>query len=309
MLEDRRRTGFRDLSAAVLGISASLDVALVLRETRRRARALPGARYGVIATIDEAGQPQDFVTSGLTPDEQRQMIEWPYAMRLFEHLRELPGPLRAPDLQATCGSLASPRTSYCRTRACRRQILVERAQGRSVLALLMQVAEVRPCEDVTGAREVSDLSPFIVARSLRSSSICRRCRPGPGLDLGDHLAPRESRTIRESAGMRWRAGCSELGRYAARRPARKAGPAAGRCGWTENARDARCRRRSTKCQHVTRNDHPYEVLGHVTYMPVVIRCVRVCRSTPFHEKATRSPTRVPGPVVSNAMALAVGVTV
>ena len=85
------------LSAAVLRISASLDVGAVLRETVDSTRALTGTRHGVIATIDEADQSREFVTSGLTVDEQRQMIGWPHARRFFEHLRDLPGPLRVPD--------------------------------------------------------------------------------------------------------------------------------------------------------------------------------------------------------------------
>ena len=99
------RERIASLSAAVLRISASLDVGAVLRETVDSARALTGARYGVITTIDEAGQPQEFVTSGLTVGEQRQMVRWPDAMRFFEHLRDLPGPLRVPDLQAYVRSL------------------------------------------------------------------------------------------------------------------------------------------------------------------------------------------------------------
>ena len=99
------RERIANLSAAVLRISASLDVGAVLRETVDSARALTGARYGVITTIDEAGQPQEFVTSGLTVDEQQQMMEWPDAIRFFEHLRDLPGPLRVPDLQAYVRSL------------------------------------------------------------------------------------------------------------------------------------------------------------------------------------------------------------
>ena len=49
--------------------SASLDVGAVLRETVDSARAPTGAPYGMIATIDEAGQLLEFVTSGLTVDE------------------------------------------------------------------------------------------------------------------------------------------------------------------------------------------------------------------------------------------------
>ena len=86
------------LSAAILRISASLDVMTVLQEVVDSARALTGARYGLIATVDAAGQPQDFVISGLTPDEQRELLRWPDGPRLFEHLRDLPGPLRLDDL-------------------------------------------------------------------------------------------------------------------------------------------------------------------------------------------------------------------
>ena len=86
------------LSAATLRISASLDVVTVLREVVDSARALTGARYGLIATVDAAGQPQDFVISGLTSDEQRELLQWPDGPRLFEHLRDLPGPLRLEDL-------------------------------------------------------------------------------------------------------------------------------------------------------------------------------------------------------------------
>ena len=99
------RERISSLSGAVLRISASLDVGTVLRETVHSARALTGARYGVITTIDEAGRPQDFVTSGFTADEQRQLEAWPHAMRFFEHLRDLPGPLRLPDLPAYLRSL------------------------------------------------------------------------------------------------------------------------------------------------------------------------------------------------------------
>ena len=43
------------MSAAILRISASLDLGTVLREVVDSARPLTRARYGIIATIDEAG--------------------------------------------------------------------------------------------------------------------------------------------------------------------------------------------------------------------------------------------------------------
>ena len=93
------------LSAAVLRISASLDVATVLQEVVDSARTLTGARYGVIVTVDDAGQPLDFVTSGFTPEEYEQLSGWPEGLRFFLHLRDVPGPLRLGDLHEYVRSL------------------------------------------------------------------------------------------------------------------------------------------------------------------------------------------------------------
>jgi len=93
------------LSAAVLRISASLDVATVLQEVVDSARTLTGARYGIIATVDDAGEVQDFVTSGFTSDEHDQLTSWPEGPRLFEHLRDRSGPLRLEDLHDHMRSL------------------------------------------------------------------------------------------------------------------------------------------------------------------------------------------------------------
>ena len=102
-MNDRDPTGPSDdrisrLSAAILRISQSLDLATVLEEVVESARALTGARLGVITTIDEQGEVQDFVTSGLSPEEHRKMVEWPDGRRLFEHLRDQAKPLRVADL-------------------------------------------------------------------------------------------------------------------------------------------------------------------------------------------------------------------
>ena len=56
------------LSAAILRISATLDLETVLAEVVESARRLTGARYGVIATVDETGAPtRESVFSGFTP--------------------------------------------------------------------------------------------------------------------------------------------------------------------------------------------------------------------------------------------------
>ena len=99
---NERLTG---LTGAMLRISASLDLETVLREVAQSARALTGARYGAIVTIDEKGEPQDFVTSGLTDDAHRALEGWSDGLRLFEHFRDLPGPLRLSDVRAYVRSL------------------------------------------------------------------------------------------------------------------------------------------------------------------------------------------------------------
>ena len=88
------------LGAAILRIGASLDLDTVLGEVVKSARALTGAAYGVIATVDEAGAPRDFVTSGFTEEGRRAMEEWPDGHRLFGRLHGLGAPLRLPDLDA-----------------------------------------------------------------------------------------------------------------------------------------------------------------------------------------------------------------
>ncbi|MXW66966.1 MAG: response regulator [Gemmatimonadales bacterium] len=86
------------LSAAILRINRSLDLATVFDEVVDSGRALTGARAGMITTIDERGELRDIVLRGLSPEEHREMLAWPDGERLFEHLRDLPAPLRVADL-------------------------------------------------------------------------------------------------------------------------------------------------------------------------------------------------------------------
>ena len=110
----RRRVA--TLNAAILRINASLDLDTVLDEVVESARALTGARWGVIATVDEAGAPLDFVFSGFTPEEQHALYTWPDHARLFEHFRGLPGPLRLEDLAAYVRALGiEPPPTFSRT--------------------------------------------------------------------------------------------------------------------------------------------------------------------------------------------------
>ena len=93
------------LNEAILRINGSLDLSTVLQQVVDSARALTGARCGVITTIDEDGQPRDFVSSGIAPGEHRQLTDWHDGPRLFRHLRDLPETVRLPDLPAYVRSL------------------------------------------------------------------------------------------------------------------------------------------------------------------------------------------------------------
>ena len=88
------------LSEASLRSSESLDVDTVLNEVVESARALTGAGSGGIATMDGAGQLQDFVTCGLGPGERQRFLDLPEGPKLWEYLRQVQQPLRLRDLAA-----------------------------------------------------------------------------------------------------------------------------------------------------------------------------------------------------------------
>ena len=114
--DEGTREGRRDhisrLSAAVLRISASLDVNTILREIVEGARALTGADSGTVATVDDSGQLEDIVSSGYTPEELRQLAAWSDCRQVFEHLSNIPGALRLRDAPGYIRSLgySSPLT-------------------------------------------------------------------------------------------------------------------------------------------------------------------------------------------------------
>ena len=61
------------LSEASLHITEDLDLDAVLQGVLDGARSLTGARMGGVTILDDAGQLQDFITSGLT-DEDHQLL-------------------------------------------------------------------------------------------------------------------------------------------------------------------------------------------------------------------------------------------
>ena len=96
------------LSEASLRINESLDFDDVLQGVLDSARALTGARYGVIALHGDSGVPEDFLSSGFTEDEADRLWTihgWPSH---FEYLSAIAAPLRLPDLLGHIRSLGLP---------------------------------------------------------------------------------------------------------------------------------------------------------------------------------------------------------
>ena len=96
------------LSEASLRINESLDFETVLQGVLDSARSLTGSRYGVITLLDDAGRIQDFLYSGLTPEESRQFAQLPEGMLFFEQLSGIGEPLRLRDFHGYARELGLP---------------------------------------------------------------------------------------------------------------------------------------------------------------------------------------------------------
>ena len=96
------------MSEAYLRISENLDLDSVLQGVIDSARSLSGASYGGILTVDEAGQPRDFVSSGLRQEEHWKAQEPPEGRLFFHYLLGLSTPLRVPDVARHFRSVGLP---------------------------------------------------------------------------------------------------------------------------------------------------------------------------------------------------------
>ena len=96
------------LSEASLRINESLDFDTVLQGVLDSTRSLTNARYGVMILLDDSGQVQDFLSSGMTDEEDGRLWDLPEGARLFEYLGSIAGPLRVPDLLGHIRSMGLP---------------------------------------------------------------------------------------------------------------------------------------------------------------------------------------------------------
>ncbi|MYH50492.1 MAG: response regulator [Gammaproteobacteria bacterium] len=104
----RLRERMARLSSASLRISENLDLESVLREVVDSARVLTGAANAVITTADRVEQVRDFISSGLTREERRQLRGLPDGERLWAYLLQGARPLRVDDLASHLDALDFP---------------------------------------------------------------------------------------------------------------------------------------------------------------------------------------------------------
>ena len=96
------------LSEASLHITEDLDLDAVLQGVLDGARSLTGARMGGVTILDDSGQLQDFLTSGLTDEDHQRFVNLPGGPEFFAYLSGLPEPLRLADFSAHTTALGLP---------------------------------------------------------------------------------------------------------------------------------------------------------------------------------------------------------
>ncbi len=154
------------LSAAILRVNASLDVDTVLREIAESARALTGARYAVITTVDATGQLEDAVISGFSPEEERQVMAWTDSMNIFEVLRDLPAPMRLSDMRSYVAGLGFSTDG----------VIIDTFQGAPMLHHGVQVGNFFLGEKQTGPEFTDDDEEILVLFAAQAASAVANAR-------------------------------------------------------------------------------------------------------------------------------------
>ena len=96
------------LSQASLRITEDLEPNAVLQGVVDGALSLTGASTAGLTALDERGELREFVTSGLTPEEHRLVLELPGGLEFFSYLIQLPEPLRVADFSAYARTAGLP---------------------------------------------------------------------------------------------------------------------------------------------------------------------------------------------------------
>ena len=116
MKNPRQQKCSSELHTALQQITTSLDLEIVLRNILGSACQLTRARNGIITTVDESGNPQEFISTGLNPEEELLLTNnVPDGLRLFKHLSQQTQPVRLDDFPSYIRSLGIT-TDLCQCR-------------------------------------------------------------------------------------------------------------------------------------------------------------------------------------------------
>ncbi len=102
------RTRLSQLSEASRLVSESLELDVVLQKVISGARSLTGARYGALLTYEQSGGIQDFITSGLSPEEMERLDTLPQGLGLLGYMNEIREPLRLSNISRHSRSVGFP---------------------------------------------------------------------------------------------------------------------------------------------------------------------------------------------------------
>ncbi len=96
---DSGRRELREVSAAVLAVTAHLSVREVLQTIVAAARRLLGARYAALGVPDDAGSFAEFLVDGISDEQSRRIGPLPRQHGLLAVLLRDPTPVRLPDIR------------------------------------------------------------------------------------------------------------------------------------------------------------------------------------------------------------------
>jgi signal transduction histidine kinase len=96
------------LNAAGMSMTSELDRGAVLQRVVDQARAIGNARYGALGVFDATGTVEQFITSGITPEQRALIGPLPHGLGLLGHLQREPRPLRLRDIKEHPASVGFP---------------------------------------------------------------------------------------------------------------------------------------------------------------------------------------------------------
>ena len=106
---DREQTArLAALNAAGMWMTSELDTAAVLQRVVDQAREIASAKYAALGVFDPTGTVEQFITSGITPEERALIGPLPHGLGLLGLLQREPHALRLRDIKEHRASVGFP---------------------------------------------------------------------------------------------------------------------------------------------------------------------------------------------------------